>query len=146
MQLGRIGIGGLQQKGVARQLPTTQTNAQPTPTAPPAVAQPTRWRNCANRRSHVAAALPKRPQTSTPTTTKRQRRARTSSGYVWRISKPLSENHDVLVIIGSAGVFWFWGSQTLMFFCLLAPARTLSFFLFCFCLRPCTNHWQNQCF
>ena len=39
-------------------------------------------RRCANRRSHVAASLPKRPPTSTPTTTKRQRQARTSSGYV----------------------------------------------------------------
>ena len=39
---------------------------------------------CANRRSHVAASLPKRPPTSTPTTTKRQPRRRTSSGYVWR--------------------------------------------------------------
>ena len=34
----------------------------------------------ASKRSQVAASAPKRPPTSTPTTTKRQRRARTSSG------------------------------------------------------------------
>ena len=38
----------------------------------------------ASKRSHVAAWVLNRPPTSTPTTTKRQRRARTSSGYVWR--------------------------------------------------------------
>ena len=36
----------------------------------------------ASRRSQVAASAPNRPPTSTPTTTKRQRRARSSSGYV----------------------------------------------------------------
>ena len=41
-----------------------------------------RWR--ASKRSHVAASVLNRPPTSTPTTTKQQRRARTSSGYVWR--------------------------------------------------------------
>ena len=41
-----------------------------------------RWR--ASKRSHVAASVLHRPPTSTPTTTQRQRRARTSSGYVWR--------------------------------------------------------------
>ena len=42
-----------------------------------------RWR--ASKRSHVAASVLNRPPTSTPTTTKWQRRARTSSGYVWRL-------------------------------------------------------------
>ena len=57
-----------------------KTNARPTPTAPLAVAQQTRWRNGAaltvgaRWRPRCQSGL--RPQT--PTTTKRQRRARTS--------------------------------------------------------------------
>ena len=40
-----------------------------------------RWR--ASKRNRVAASVLNRPRTSTATTTKQQRRARTSSGYVW---------------------------------------------------------------
>ena len=66
----------------ARRLDHRATHADRAADCIAAGAADARWR--ASKRSHVAASVLNRPPTSTPTTTKRQRRARTSSGYVWR--------------------------------------------------------------